>query len=157
MRTWIKRTLLGLFGATVVLGGLSACGHRYGHERFSAMAPEEQAEFRKRAVERVASRLDLNEEQKKRLDTLAAKLQEQRLALRGAADPRSEVRSFVAGDKFDREKAQAFLGEKVAAVQAKSPEVITALGDFFDSLSPGQQAKVRDMLQRRNHGWWHRG
>lgn len=157
MRPWIKRTLFGLFGATVALGGLTACGHRHAHERFSSMSAEEQAEFRKRAVDKVAGRLDLNAEQRQRLDALAGKLHEQRIALRGATDPRAEVRSLVAGDKFDRSKAQALLGEKMAAVNTKSPEVIAAFGDFFDSLSPAQQTKVRDFLQHRHHGWWRRG
>jgi Spy/CpxP family protein refolding chaperone len=156
MRPWIKRSLFGLFGATVALG-LTACGHRYAHERFSSMTPEQQAEFRQRVVDRVASRLDLNAEQKQRLDTLAAKLQEQRTALRGTGDPRAEVRSLIAGDKFDRTKAQSMVGEKVAAVNAGSPQVIAAFGDFYDSLSPAQQEKVRDFLQNRGHGWWHRG
>ena len=157
MRPWIKRALFGLFGATVALGGLTACGHRYGHERFSSMSAEEQAEFRKRATDRVAKRLELNEEQRKRLDALAGKLHEQRAALRGATDPRAEVRALIAADKFDREKARSIVGEKVAAVNAKSPEVIAAFGDFFDSLSPTQQAQVRDFLERRRHGWWRRG
>jgi periplasmic protein CpxP/Spy len=155
MRPWIKRTLFGLFGASVALGGLTACGHRYAHERWSNMSNEEQAEFRNRAMDRVASRLDLNAEQKKRLGVLADKLHEQRIALRGATDPRVEVRSLVAGEKFDRDKAQAMLGEKMTAVSAKSPEVIAAFGEFYDSLNPAQQAKVRDFLQGR-HGWWHR-
>jgi Spy/CpxP family protein refolding chaperone len=156
MRTWIKRTLFGLFGATVALGGITACGHRYGHERFSAMTPEEQTEFRKRVVDRVASRLDLNAEQRQRLDVLAAKLQEQRQALRGTSDPRAEVRSLVAGEKFDRDKAQHLVTDKVAAVNTKSPEVIAAFGDFFDSLAPAQQAKLREWMQG-GHGWWRRG
>jgi periplasmic protein CpxP/Spy len=157
VRPWIKRTLFGLFGATVALGGLTACGHRYAHERFSHLSTEEQADFRKRVVDRVASRLDLNADQKQRLEALAGKLHEQRVALAGATDPRAEVRSLVAGEKFDRARAQALLGEKVAAVNSKSPEVIAAFGDFFDSLSPAQQAKVRDFMQHRHHGWWHRG
>src|SRR5215203_433660 len=144
MRPWIKRTLFGLFGASVALGGLTACGHRHAHERWSGMSSEEQAEFRNRAVDRVASRLDLDADQKKRLGALADKLHEQRVALRGATDPRAEVRSLVAGEKFDRDKAQALLGEKMTAVSAKSPEVIAAFGEFYDSLSPAQQAKVRD-------------
>jgi len=157
MRPWIKRSLFGLFGATVALGGLTACGHRYAHERFSSMTPEQQAEFRQRIVDRVAGRLDLNAEQKQRLDALAAKLQEQRAAMRGAGDPRAQVGSLIAGDKFDRTKAQAMVGEKIAAVNAGSPQVIAAFGDFYDSLSPAQQSKVRDFLQNRGHGWWHRG
>ena len=156
MRPWIKRTLFGLFGASLLAGALSGCGHRYGHERFSSMSAEDQAEFRRRVVDRVASRLDLNAEQKGRLDVLAGKLHEQRLALRGATDPRAEVRSLVAGEKFEREKAQALVGSKVAAVTAGSPQVIAAFGDFYDSLSPAQQAKVREFLDRRR-GWGHRG
>ena len=156
MRPWIKRTLYGLFGATVALGGLTACGHRYAHERFSNMSAEEQAQVRQRVVDRVARRLELDAEQKKRLDALTTKLQQQRAAVRGVTDPRSEVRSLVAGEKFDRSKAQALIGEKLAAVNAGSPEVISAFGDFYDSLSPAQQEKVRGFMERR-HGWWHRG
>lgn len=157
MRPWIKRTLYGLFGATVALGGVSACAHRYGHEHFSNMTPEQQAEFRQRVVDRVASRLDLDAQQKTRLDALAVKLQEQRAALRGATDPRAEARSLIAGEKFDRDKARTLVNDKVAAVNAKSPEVIAAFGDFYDGLNPAQQAKVRDFLQGHRHGWWHRG
>ena len=156
MRPWIKRTLLGLFGASVVLGSLTACGHRYGHERFSNLSTEQQAEVRQRFVDRIAGRLDLNADQKKRLNALADKLHEQRVALMGATDPRAEVRSLVAGEKFDRAKAQAMVGEKMAVVGAKSPELIAAFGDFYDSLSPEQQAKVRDFMQHRRHGWWQR-
>ena len=29
MKTWIKRTLIGLFGASIVVGGLAAYGHRH--------------------------------------------------------------------------------------------------------------------------------
>ena len=67
-----------------------------------------------------------------------------------------KVRSLVAGEKFEREKAQALVGSKVAAVTAGSPQVIAAFGDFYDSLSPAQQAKVREFLDRRR-GWGHRG
>lgn len=157
MRKWIKRTLFGLFGATVLLGGLSACAYRSGHERFSSMTGEQRAEFRKRMVDRVASRLDLNADQKARLEVLAQKLHEQGQAVRGSDDPRAEVRSLVAGEKFDRQKAQALVGAKLSAINTGSPAVIAAFGDFYDSLSAAQQEKVRGYLDRRHHGWWHRG
>jgi Spy/CpxP family protein refolding chaperone len=67
------------------------------------------------------------------------------------------VQALVAGEKFDRARAQALVSEKTAAVNAKSPEVIAALGDFYDSLNPTQQAKVREFMQHRNGRWWHRG
>jgi periplasmic protein CpxP/Spy len=152
MRPWLKRTLFGLFGATIIFGGLTACGHR--QEGRWEMSAEDSAKFRSKMIERVSSKLDLNEDQKQRLGVLADKLKEQRTALTGTTtDPRAQVQALVAGEKFDRARAQAIIGEKTAALTAKSPEVIAAAGDFYDSLNATQQQKVRDFMQRR-HGWW---
>ena len=157
MKTWIKRTLYTLVGAGIVLGGLSACGHQR-HGYGGSMSAEDQAEMRGKIVERVSSKLDLNAEQKQRLGVLADKLQEQRTALIGkTTDPRADVQALVAGDKFDRTRAQTLVAEKTTAITGKSPEVINAMADFYDSLSPAQQTKVREAMQKRRHGWWHRG
>ena len=152
MRPWIKRTLYGVFGATIVLGSLSACGHRHEGRGWQANA-EETAKFRGKMIERVSSKLELTTEQKARLNVLADKLQEQRAALVGqTADPRAEVQALVAGVKFDRPRAQNLVSGNTAALNTKSPEVIAAAADFFDSLNPAQQQKVRDFMQRRG-GW----
>lgn len=155
MKPWIKRTLYGLFGASILVGGLAACGHHH-RDYGMGMSDSERTEFRGKMVDRVAGKLDLTPEQKQRLTVLADKLQAQRAALVGqATNPRTEVQALVAGDKFDRTRAQAMVTDKTAALNAKSPEVIAAMADFFDSLTPAQQTKVRDYLQGR-HGWWHR-
>jgi hypothetical protein len=31
------------------------------------------------------------------------------------------------------------------------------MADFYDSLTPAQQTKVREAMQKGRHGWWHRG
>ncbi len=156
MKTWIKRSLYSLVGASIVLGGLSACGHsRHGYGNMSA---EDQAQMRGKIIERVSGKLDLNADQKQRLNVLADKLQEQRTALVGkTTNPRADVQALVAGDKFDRSRAQTLVAEKTAAITGKSPEVITAMADFYDSLTPAQQTKVREAMQKGRHGWWHRG
>jgi hypothetical protein len=46
--------------------------------------------------------------------------------------------------------------EKVAQLRSQSPALISAAGDFFDSLRPDQQQKVRDFMNREHHGWMHR-
>jgi Spy/CpxP family protein refolding chaperone len=154
MKPWIKRTLFGLFGVSILVGGLTACGHRHG---FGApMSTEEAAEFRGKMIERVSSKLDLNADQKKRLTVLADKLHEQRLALVPAGkEPRADLQALVVGDKFDRTRAQTLVTEKTAAITGKSPEVIAAMADFYDSLNPAQQQKVREFMQKRPG--WHRG
>lgn len=155
MKPWIKRTLMGLFGATIVVGGLTACSS--GHHHRGPMTAEKMSEVRGKVVERVSSKLDLNDGQKQKLNVLADKMEAQRTAFVGkATDPRAEMQAIVSGDKFDRARAQSLLEEKTRAVQANSPEVITALADFYDSLNAEQQQKVRDLMQRRK-GWMARG
>ena len=153
MRTWIRRTLFTVFGASLALGALSACGHRHHHEGWANATAEERAKMRDKVLERVAHRLELDAAQKQKLAALADRLQEQRAALVAQGDPRAEVRSFVAGDKFDRAKAQAFIAQKTATVQSASPQLVAAFGDFYDSLNAGQQAKVREVMQGRRR-WW---
>jgi predicted MPP superfamily phosphohydrolase len=46
------------------------------------------------------------------------------------------------------------VNERMNAIREKSPQVIAALGDFYDSLRPEQQQKVRDFLQRGRR-WSH--
>jgi Spy/CpxP family protein refolding chaperone len=94
---------------------------------------------------------------KKRLATLGDKLYEQRTALIGQTkDPRAEMKALVAGATFDKARAQALVTEKTTALQSKSPEVIAALADFYDSLNAAQQQKVRDYMEGRGH-WFRRG
>ena len=152
MKTWIKRSLYSLVGASIVLGGLSACGHQR-HGYGSSMGGEGQAQMRSKMIDRFSSKLGLDAEQKQRLGVLADKLQEQRSVLVGkTTDPRADVQALVAGDKFDRTRAQTLVAEKISAVTGKSPEVITAMADFYDSLTPTQQTKVREALQKGHHG-----
>jgi periplasmic protein CpxP/Spy len=151
MRPWIKRTLYGVFGASILIGGLSACGHHHGGGW--QMSEADSAKMRERMIERASSKLDLDATQKQKLGVLADKLKEQRMALVGATtDPRAELQALVAGPKFERERAQGLVEAKTGALRSKSPEVIAAAGDFFDSLKPEQQQKVRELLGKR-HGW----
>lgn len=149
----IRRILFGAFAATLVIGGLSACGHHRDHAWGANVTAEQFAQQRDKMVDRVAGKLDLNAEQKTLLTHVGDKLFEQRKAVIGqTTDPRAEIKSLIAGPKFDTAKAQALVTEKTTALQAKSPETLAALAAFYDSLNPTQQQKVRDMLESR-HGW----
>lgn len=162
MKLWIKRSLYGLFGAGIVVGGLAACGSRYewshgGHMGGMHMDQEHSAAMHGKMIERVSSRLELNEEQKKRLVKLSDTLQEQRKALVGkTSNPRAEVQALIAGDKFDKARAQAIINEKTAVLGGKSPELLQVIAEFYDGLTPAQQQQVREFTQPRRR-WWHQG
>ena len=152
MKTGIKRLLIGLAGATVLLGSLAACGTRGP----GGWSEERAAEMRTRMVERITDKLELDAAQKGKLDVLADEISAQRKAFRGdSADPRADFKALIAGEKFDRAKAQALLDRKTAAVQGQAPRVLAALADFYDSLTPAQQQQVRERLDKR-HGRWGR-
>ncbi len=149
MKTWIRRTLIGLAATGALLGGLAACSH--GHHR-GPMTEADIVQLRERVIDQAASKLDLDTAQKARLATLADALQAQRSALMaggaGAAPPRAELQALIAGTSFDRSKAQALVDSKTTAVRDKAPAVVTAMADFYDSLKPEQQQKLRDLLAK---------
>lgn len=157
MRKWMKRTLVGVFGATVLFGGLAACSHHAHGPWGGGQASEaDRAEWRARMVERAGSKLDLDAAQKAKLTTLADTLMAQRKTVMGErSDPRTELQAMIAGERFDRSRAQTLVETKTAAVREASPAIITAAADFYDSLKPAQQQKLREALARggRGHGW----
>jgi periplasmic protein CpxP/Spy len=155
MKRWLKRTLIGVFGASILVGGISACSHGH-HGGWSSMSEADSAKMRERILDRAGKELKLDDAQKQRLAVLADKLREQRSALMGTGtDPRTEIQAFVAGPKFDRAGAQGFVEAKTSALRTKSPEVIAAAADFFDSLRPEQQQQLREFMNRRSR-WSHR-
>ena len=155
MKPWIKRSLLALTSATVLLGGLTACGWRGDHAR--SWSDERVTEVRGKAIERISSRLDLNAEQKAKLGALADQMIASRKAFRGNTDPRTDIQSLIAGERFDRSKAQQLLDQKLQAAQGNGPQMLEAFGNFYDSLNPEQQKQVREQLSRRGHGWGRHG
>ena len=158
MKTWIKRTLIGVFSASVLAGGLAACGgHRMHGGGIAAMTDADYGQMRGRLVERAGKELQLDDAQKQRLVVLADKLREQRNALVGTTtNPRAELQALVAGTTFDRTRAQGLVESKTGALRAKSPEVIAAAADFYDSLKPEQQQRVRDFMNRSGRRGWGR-
>lgn len=151
---WIKRSLIALTATTVLVGGLAACSHRHGH---GPMTDADLAEMRERVITKAERELSLDAAQKAKLALLADALQAQRAALMtGGAQPRAELQALVAGPSFDRARAQALIDAKTGAVRDKAPAVVTAMADFYDSLQPAQQQKLREFMDR-GRGWRHRG
>ena len=149
-RCWIQRRLIALTAATVLAGGLAACSHRHGHGN---MTEADIGQMRERVIAKAERELSLDTAQKARLVVLADALQAQRSALMaGGARPRAELQALVAGNTSDRSRAQALVEAKTGAVHDKAPAVINAMADFYDSLQPAQQQKLREFMDR-GHGW----
>jgi Spy/CpxP family protein refolding chaperone len=152
-----RRILFTVLGVTLIAGCLSACGHHRDHDWGANVTQEQFAQKRDKMVDRAVGKLDLNAEQKKLLAAVGDKMFEQRKAMIGqTTDPRAELKSLIAGPKFDTAKAQSLITDKTTVMQAKSPETLAALAAFYDSLNPTQQQKVRDLMDGRR-GWFNHG
>lgn len=156
MKTWIKRSLIGITAVTIVLTGLTACGSHGDHAR--GWSDDRITEMRGKAIEKISEKLVLNTDQKAKLGVLADEMIASRKAFMGnAADYRADMKALVAGEKFDRTKAQALLDQKIEVVQGNGPKMLSAFGDFYDSLTSAQQQQVREKMERRGRSWWSRG
>jgi periplasmic protein CpxP/Spy len=150
MKSFMRKSFISVIGASILMLGAVGCSHHSGPRQMSETGA---ADFRAKMVDRVASKLDLNEMQKQKFNVLATKMQEQRSSLRGSnQDPRAQAKAVIAGTTFDKAKAQALVDEKTLSIKSKSPEVIAAAADFFDNLNPTQQQQVRDFMNR-GRGW----
>jgi Spy/CpxP family protein refolding chaperone len=159
MKTWIKRTLIGLAATATLLGGFAAYAHREHGRHFGAIAgwkavsAAEAAPLQGRLIERAASQLELDAAQKAKLAALAERLRETRNAMVAtSANPREEFQAAIAGPSFDRGRVNTLVQAQLAMAGAQSPALINAAADFFDSLRPAQQAELREMLARRHEG-----
>ena len=155
MKPWIKRALIGVFGTAVLFGGLSACAHRH---HGGMMSEADMTQMRQGFIDKASRELTLDAAQKAKLGLLADAIKAQRTALMGdlatpAANPRTELAALVAGSQFDRARAQALVDSKTGALRDKAPAVVAAMADFFDSLQPAQQQKVRDVIARGRGHW----
>ncbi len=153
MKTWIKRSLIGLFGVSLLVGGLAACGQRHHGWGGTQISAEDAAKWRERMLDRAGKELQLDDAQKQRLGVVFDRMREQRNALVGSTpNPRAELRALVDGERFDKARAQALVDEKTNAIRAGSPQTIAALAEFYDSLRPEQQLRLREFMDKRGRG-----
>ena len=107
--------------------------------------------FAEHLLARVGAKLDLDDEQQRRLAAWFEQIQRQRDALKGLARG-PELAGLVAGEQFARTEAQQLLDAKLDALRAAGPGVIGAFADFFDSLDSEQRQVLRFMMRRFGRG-----
>jgi protein CpxP len=134
-----------------------APGSRCGRDRGTGLTAKQSAEQRDWIVNRITDKLSLNAEQKPLLGVLIDQADAQRQAMVGSTtDPRVELRSWFAGAKFEVERAQALINDKVDKLKTQSPAVLARLAAFYDGLNPAQQQRVRDVMDGGRRGWFRR-
>jgi len=112
------------------------------------------AEF---AVMYVSKKLDLDTTQEQALTAL----KDQILVAKSTVHDRMEtthddMKAMITADTFDQGKALQMLSSKTATIESVAPEVITAMGNFLDTLNAEQKQDIVDFMNE-HHGKGKRG
>jgi protein CpxP len=146
-----RLTKIAVMSSMLVIGAgtLAACGHYY-------KTPAERAEW---MAEKVADELDLNDMQKEKLAVVKSEMMKLRQEFKGDQQDsgRKQVLAVVSQSTLDRDALLNMIRVRTQAVSNNAPQIVAALGDFYDSLNPEQQAKVREHVKKgmKHHHWHH--
>ncbi len=143
--TKTKKIVIGALISVVTLGGLISyaspgeqCGGRFGGMN------EQRAEF---IVNRISSKLDLNDVQKQNLIALKNTLKEQRETHK-QANPREALMELLSSPVLDETKALALMEERTTQMHLVEPTVISAIANFTNSLSNGQREEIKQFANK---------
>jgi Spy/CpxP family protein refolding chaperone len=144
-----RLTKMAIVSVVLVIGAgtLAACSHQ-------PRTPEERADW---MVNKISDKLDLNDAQKAKLEVVKTEMMKLRTQFDGDKATRDKkMLEIVSKPKMDRDALLNMINARTEAVSSNAPQIVTALGDFYDSLNPDQQAKVRkEMKEKMEHRWHH--
>jgi periplasmic protein CpxP/Spy len=136
------RYVVTLLGAVGIAMAVSACSHGYRHFQ--------PGDYAVRHIEKLGKKLDLNEAQTAKLNAVTDTMRKGRETMRGKHDERRQAAlALLDQPKLDRQRALDLVQQTTRDINDQAPEMIAALGDFYDSLTPAQQQKLREEAKER--------
>ena len=137
-----KRTIVIITAGTLLIGGVAACKHK-----MHSASAEERGEW---VVDKVSKELELNDSQRIKL----VEVKDQFIAVRKSMrsdreEARKEVLAMLKQPTMDREKVNTMVNQKIAIVSEKSPSIIDAIGNFYDSLDDSQRAELSEFIEEK--------
>ena len=147
------RYIVAILGAVGIAVAVAGCGHGYRHH--------EPGDYAVRHIERLGKELNLNEAQTAKLNAVTETLRKGRDTMRAKHDEKQkEVLALLDQPKLDRQRALGLVQQTTRDINDHAPEMIAAMGDFYDSLTPTQQQKLREEVKERmayaDRCRWHR-
>ena len=137
-----KRTIVIITAGTLLIGGVAACKHK-----MHSASAEERGEW---VVDKVSKELELNDSQRIKLVEVKDQFIAVRKSMRSDREEvRKEVLAMLEQPTMDREKVNAMVNQKIAIVSEKSPSIIDAIGNFYDSLDDSQRAELSEFIEEK--------
>ena len=137
----------------VIAGTLAACGHHRYHD------PEKRSEW---FVEKVTDELELNESQQLKLANVRQEILTVRKEMQAnRQSTHDDILAMLDQPQLDRQKVLSMVEQKTGSINQYAPQIVNALGEFYDSLSAEQRKELRNELrehvakmdERQHHHW----
>jgi len=136
------RYIVAIVSAVGVAVAVAACGHNFRHHG--------SGDYAVRHIEKLGKELNLSEAQTAKLNTVSETLRKGRETMRSKHNAtRKAALALLDQPKLDRQRALGLVQQTTRDINDHAPEMITAMGEFYDSLTPPQQQKLREELKER--------
>ena len=145
-----KRAIIVITGSALLIGGVVAC-----NRGMHCGSPEERGEW---MVKKVSKELELNDIQQVKLVEMKDEFLDVRKTMRSDREQtRAEVLAMLQQPTLDREKVNTIVNQHIETINARSPAIIDAIGNFYDSLDDSQHAELREFIEHKmdHHGRRH--
>ena len=128
--------------------------------RFSEMSDEQIEKRVTRMVKHLAIEIEANDEQEAKIIALVSAVAKDVRPLRGEfRDAGDELQKLLTADNIDREALEKLRVERLAKADEVSKEVMNALADVAEVLTPEQREVVSERMEQFKHmrKRWRRG
>lgn len=134
-----KRNIAYITGAVVLTTVIAACKHG---------SPEERGA---KLVDKVANKLELTDAQTSDLTVVKNELLEFRTTVKSQKEKtKADIVAMLEQPVLDRVQAAAIVNGYVETINDQSPEIIAALGNFYDGLDESQRAELREFVNKHH-------
>lgn len=143
----ISKYSILVVGALIVVGAFSACSFHGG--------PEHRAQW---VMEKVTKKLKLNDAQQVQLNNVSEEIKAAREATEQQfGDDREQLLALLEQPTLDQDKILSLVRSRTEAFNERAPDIVAAVGEFYDGLTGEQQAKVREFAKEHQESGHHRG
>ena len=115
--------------------------------------PEERGE---RMVEKVTEELELTATQQGRLSEVKKEFLDMRKTMQSNREQtKTDIQAMLKQPTLDRNKANSIVNQHIETIHSRSPAIIDAIGNFYDSLDNTQRAELREFIEDKmehHHG-----
>ena len=115
--------------------------------------PEERGE---RMVEKVTEELELTAIQQDRLSEVKNEFLDMRKTIQSNREQtKTDIQAMLKQPTLDRNKANSIVNQHIETIHSRSPAIIDAIGNFYDSLDDTQRAELREFIEDKmehHHG-----